>query len=114
MLLAHAVRQRAALVAVGVADVHARPAVQRLRGEMLVDYDLREQRRSVNRELADQLKTQNMEKRERDVEARQVRWRARAASSSATRLFRHGLRCVSRQQNLACCTVAIPGRRWPA
>lgn len=46
--------------------------LQRLRGEMLVDYDLREQRRSVNRELADQLKTQNMEKRERDVEARQV------------------------------------------
>merc|ERR1712228_300913 len=46
--------------------------LQRLRGEMLMDFELREARRSVNRELAEQLKQQHSEKHQRDVLDRQV------------------------------------------
>jgi len=46
--------------------------LQRLRGEMLLDFECREARRSVNKEHASQLHQQKEEKFERDVVDRQV------------------------------------------
>lgn len=46
--------------------------LQRLRGEMVMDYEMREARSSIARQLADQQKQQNAEKRVRDAIDRKV------------------------------------------
>jgi len=46
--------------------------LQRLKGEMLMDYELTAARRSANRQLAEQLKQQHAEKFERDFIGREV------------------------------------------
>mmetsp|Transcript_27577 Transcript_27577/g.60491 ORF Transcript_27577/g.60491 Transcript_27577/m.60491 type:complete len:595 (+) Transcript_27577:103-1887(+) len=46
---------------------HNIDTLQRLRGEMLMDFELREARRSIDMSLAEQLQQQKLEKRERDL-----------------------------------------------